>query len=130
MDEDIWMDAMPEGDDIGLLFEDGFLAALAAGGVAVVGDIGGGYYGTLTWDEYQRRKKQQADALNLEVLAQNRIAMGIERNYRRDVELVRDRNLAKAQAVQAIPRRREEEIQAKRMDNLKKAWRVQKEGKL
>lgn len=129
MEDDLWMDVMPEGDDIGLLFEDGMLAAFAPAG-AVVGDIGGGYYGTLTWEEYEKRRKRQIEAERLRLLEQNRIALGVERNYRKDVVLVRDRNLAKAQAVQAIPRRREEEIQAKRMDNLKKAQRVQRGGKL
>jgi hypothetical protein len=128
VDDDLWMDAMPEGDDIGLLFEDGLLAAMSSGGEASI-DVGGGYYGYTGWDDYQKRRKKQADAIRLDILAQNRIAIAAERNRQKDIALVRDRNLEKAQAVQAIPKRREEGIAATRMDNLQKAWRVQKEQK-
>lgn len=128
MDEDIWMDAMPEGDDIGLLFEDGMFAAMGGEASASV-DVGGGYYGYTGWEDYQKRRKKEADAIRLDILAQNRIAMAGERNRQKDIALVRDRNLEKAQMVQAIPKRREEGIAATRMDNLQKAWRVQREQK-
>lgn len=126
--DDLWVDAMPEGDDLVLLFEDGMLGAVGGEASGSV-DVGGGYYGYTGWDDYQKRRKKETDAIQLGILAQNRIAQASERNRQKDIALVRDRNLEKAQAVQAIQKRREEGIAATRMDNLQKAWRVQKEQK-